>query len=196
MIVPSGKQRQQVNQGICKNESIFESDLFKNLTTAQAQQLKEQPKDLQMSELADNMTDVEETPVDDVMRDSNSPRMNDSFNAEPEIQEPEIQFDQESDGDILGESGEFIDIADRISQKVIQSLGLHKRQHENWIGKTEISNNGKTVDSITIKLTNPPPKVGPMVEKGGEPFRGGMEQPGQQPRQSPGAIEPPAVGMN
>jgi len=195
MIVPSGKQRHQVNQGLSKNRSILDSDLFNNLTTAQVNSLKNQPKDLEMGDLAQAVGVKDQSPawdgVGDAMNDSNSSQLNpDRFTMEKQPQE-ELQQEQPQQGPLDLGDGKFIDLAGQISQTVISALGLDKRPDENWIGKTEISNNGQTVDAITIKLTNPPLKAGPVVEKGGTPYTGGSDGVGM-----PGGTEMPGGAGN
>lgn len=199
MIVPSGKQRLQVNQGLSKNESILDSDFFGNLTIAQMNSLKNQPKDLEMGDLAQAVGIKDQSPawdgVGDAMNDSNSSQLNpDRFTMEEQPQEELQQEQPQQDPPDLISGGKFIDLAENISNTVIEALGLQreKRPNENWIGKTEISNMaGGGIDAITIKLTNPPPKTGPVVEKGGTPYTGGSDGVGM-----PGGTDMPGGAGN
>lgn len=178
-IVPSGKRREQVAQGGCRSASIFESDMFAPIAKkyAQGMELKQDqskpnkpanPKDLKMNELQQTLNESNTLPQE-------------------KEKTPLDQPQQHSDGSGMDGSGsEFIDISKRISQKVIDALGLSSRPGEHWAGKTEISNDGDEVIGITIKLTRAEPKDMMMqtkVEKGGEPL--GAPLKGNGP---PGAI--------
>lgn len=162
MIVPSGKRREQVAQGMSRSGSIFDK-LFDNVKISQTtlpeteHDRPNKPKDLKVDELQQTLMD------------SNSSKVN------PEKFAPEQEPDQESEEQANNPfgGGEFIDISKQISQKVIDALGLNKRPNESWQGKTEIANDGNEVVGITIKLTKAQPKdmmAGPVVTKGGPPF--------------------------
>ncbi len=93
------------------------------------------------------------------------------------------QGGQDAGGQDAGGGGQFIDQSQRLSKTVIHALGLDTRPGENWVGKTEITDDGTNVSAITIKLQNQP-QVNPMaVTKDGPPFLGPDQGQGQMPGQ-------------
>lgn len=160
-IMPSGRRKQQIAQGGSRNASIFETDMFNAVASKYAQSIKGQGEINQH-----NRVQPENTPKDLKMQELQQ-TMNES-NTLP----------QEKESTPIGAGSEFIDISKRISEKVIDALGLNSRPGEHWAGKTEIANDGDEVTGITIKLTRAQPKDMMMqgrVEKNGpvygEPMR-------------------------
>jgi len=180
MILPSGKRRDQIAQGGSKYTSIFDSDIFKNVKISQEslEDAPEQPrstssKDLKMDELQQTMNESNTLP-------QGKPQ------EEPLQQTP---TEKPEANPIDGAGSEFIDISKRISEKVIDALGLNSRPGEHWAGKTEIANDGDEVTGITIKLTRAQPKdmmMQPKVEKSGPGYGEPLKQPQQPQGVSPG----------
>lgn len=160
MIVPNGKRRDQVSQGMLQNASVFNHDMFSSIDIEKFSQINPEqtmqtgePKDLKMEDLQRTMNESNSLP-------GANPGKTD-----------------------VTESGEaFIDLSNQISQKVIKALGLDREQ--GWQGRTEVTDNGQELTGISIKLTKAKPEqsVQDRVEKGGP----GYGQPLKNP--SPGTI--------
>lgn len=184
MIVPSGKRRDQVSQGLLQNAYMENFDIFSKfaqnidrdkLKNNDIDQPGNSPKDLKMDELQQSLNESNTLPGP--QKKNQSPEMP----QQPNMPGMDGDVDTNSDSGVT-DGMAFIDISKRISEKVIQALGLNKQPNEHWQGKTEIANDGDEVTGITIKLTRAMPKDMAMqgkVEKSGPGYGEPITQ--QQP---------------